>query len=230
MLYSQVDNEVFQVHKFILSTRCPLFKSLLSTSIPREIPNIITSCDQYHIKMNSKRPDIFQLLLEYIYSGLLYIKIVSDSTVIPANNNILQDISAIKDMLNTSVDSTGSLDNDLTSLYDDYALVNGQNNVISQEELLNTSFQSVESMDSTATSGADLTFGSECSQAQVHFCTRKDLGVLLQLAESLQMDYLSSKYVGVALLLVYIHTPTQLFIQCFINCCVFKMLLYFCVV
>ena len=148
--------------------------------------------------MNCKRPDIFQLLLEYIYSGLLYIKVVSDSTAIPANNNILQDISAIKDMLNTSVDSTGSLDNDLTALYDDYALVNGQNNVISQEELLNTSFQSVESMDSTATSGVDLTFGSECSQAQVHFCTRKDLGVLLQLAESLQMDYLSSKYVGVA--------------------------------
>lgn len=175
-----------------------MFKSLLSTSIPREIPNIITSCNQYHIKVNCKRPDIFQLLLEYIYSGLLYIKVVSDSTAIPANNNILQDISAIKDMLNTSVDSTGSLDNDLTALYDDYALVNGQNNVISQEELLNTSFQSVESMDSTATSGVDLTFGSECSQAQVHFCTRKDLGVLLQLAESLQMDYLSSKYVGVA--------------------------------
>jgi len=99
-------------------------------------------------------------------------------------------------VLNTSVDSTGSLDNDLSAFYDDYAQVNGQNNVIGQEELLNTSFQSVESMDSTATSGADLTFGSECSQAQVHFCTRKDLGVLLQLAENLQMDYLSSKYVG----------------------------------
>ena len=190
--YLQVDNEVFQVHKFILSMRCPLFKSLLSTSIPREIPSIITSCDQYHIKVDCKKPDLFQLLLEYIYSGLLYIKVVADSSVIPTNGTTLQDISAIKDMLNTSVDSTGSLDNDLTAFYDDYALVNGQNNVISQEELLNTSFQSVESMDSSAT-GTDLTFGSECSRAQVHFCTRKDLGILLQLAESLQMDYLSSK-------------------------------------
>ena len=139
--------------------------------------------------MDCKRPEIFHLLLEYIYSGLLYIKIVADASVVPSNG-ILKDIP-IKDILNTSFDSTGSLDNDLTALYDDYALVNGNDNVaINNEELLNTSFQSLDSVDS---SNADVMAEYGCGQARVHFCTKKDFGVLLQLAERFQMDHLSSR-------------------------------------
>ena len=143
-----------------------------------------------HIKvMDCKRPEIFHLLLEYIYSGLLYIKVVADASVVPSNG-ILKDIP-IKDILNTSFDSTGSLDNDLTALYDDYALVNGNSNItVGHEELLNTSFQSIDSVDS---SNADVMTEYGCGQARVHFCTKKDCGVLLQLAERFQMDHLSSR-------------------------------------
>jgi len=142
--------------------------------------------------MDCKRPEIFQLLLEYIYSGLLYIKVVADTSVIPSNG-VLKDIP-IRDILNTSFDSTGSLDNDLTSLYDDYALVNGDNNAtFGHEELLNTSFQSMDSMDST---NADLITDHCYGQACVHFCTKKDFSVLLQLAERFQMDHLSSRFVA----------------------------------
>lgn len=140
--------------------------------------------------MDCKRPEIFRLLLEYIYSGLLYIKVVADASVVPSNG-ILKDIP-IRDILNTSCDSTGSLDNDLSSLYDDYALVNGENNAsIGHEELLNTSFQSMDSVDST---NADvISEYSGYGQAYIHFCTKKDFGILLQLAERFQMDHLSSR-------------------------------------
>ena len=155
------------------------------------ITNAITLCSQSHIKvMDCKRPEIFQLLLEYIYSGLLYIKVVADTSVVPSNG-IVKDIP-IRDILNTSFDSTGSLDNDLTALYDDYALVNGNSIPVDyHEELLNTSFQSIDSVDS---SNADVMTEYGCGQARVHFCTKKDFGVLLQLAERFQMDHLSSRY------------------------------------
>ena len=184
---------MFNVHKFILTTRCPLVNSMLSKPVSRNsITNAITLSSQSHIKvMDCKRPEIFQLLLEYIYSGLLYIKMVADTSVVPSNG-IVKDIP-IRDILNTSFDSTGSLDNDLTALYDDYALVNGSSIPVDcHEELLNTSFQSMDSVDS---SNADVMAEYGYGQARVHFCTKKDFGVLLQLAERFQMDHLSSRYV-----------------------------------
>ena len=157
--------------------------------------------------MDCKRPEIFQLLLEYIYSGLLYIKLVADASIVPTNG-IMKDIP-IRDILNTSFDSTGSLDNDLTALYDDYAHVNGNSNAIDcHEELLNTSFQSMDSVDS---SNADMMTEYGCGQARVHFCTKKDFGVLLQLAERFQMDHLSSRY---ALLAAVYYTSTYKSINC----------------
>ena len=187
---------MFHVHKFILTTKCPLVNTLLSKPASRNtITNAITLCNQSHIKvMDCKRPEIFQLLLEYIYSGLLYIKLVADASSVPTNG-IMKDIP-IRDILNTSFDSTGSLDNDLTALYDDYVHVNGNSNAIDcHEELLNTSFQSIDSVDS---SNADVMTEYGCGQARVHFCTKKDFGVLLQLAERFQMDHLSSRYVCIA--------------------------------
>lgn len=186
---------MFHVHKFILTTRCSLINTLLSKPASRNtITNAITLCSPSHIKvMDCKRPEMFQLLLEYIYSGLLYIKLVADASVVPSNG-IMKDIP-IRDILNTSFDSTGSLDNDLTALYDDYALVNGNRNAIDcHEELLNTSFQSMDSVDS---SNADVMTEYGCGQARVHFCTKKDFGVLLQLAERFQMDHLSSRCVTI---------------------------------
>lgn len=183
---------MFYSHKFILTTRCPLVNSLLSKPASRNISNAVTLINHSRMKvMDCKRPEIFQLLLEYIYSGLLYIKVVADTSVVPSNG-ILKDIP-LRDILNTSFDSTGSLDNDLTALYDDYALVNGNSNgTVDHEDILNTSFQS---MDSVNSSNADVMTedGYGYGHAHVHFCTKKDFGVLLQLAERFQMDHLSSR-------------------------------------